>query len=73
MTAPQDAETYIQIEVIILVLINFACKLRIRFATLFENHLFLLGHSFHNIFTQRDLANQENTVYFCISFPAECN
>ena len=40
MTAPQDAETYIQIEVIILVLINFACKLRIRFATLFEKHLF---------------------------------
>ena len=40
MTAPQDAETYIQIEVIILVIINFACKLRIRFATLFEKHLF---------------------------------
>ena len=39
MTAPQDAETYIQIEVIILVLINFACKLQIRFATLFEKHL----------------------------------
>ena len=38
MTAPQDTETYIQNEVI-LVLINFACKLRIRFATLFEKTL----------------------------------
>ena len=38
MTAPQDTETYIQNEVI-LVLINFACKLRISFATLFEKHL----------------------------------
>ena len=42
MTTPQDAETYIQIEVIILVLINFACHLRIRFATLFEKHLYYL-------------------------------
>ena len=41
MTAPQGAETYIQIEVI-LVLINFACKLRIRFAALFEKHLYIL-------------------------------
>ena len=39
MTAPQGTETYIQNEVI-LVLINFACKLRIRFATFFEKHLF---------------------------------
>ena len=38
MTAPQDTETYVQNEVI-LVLINFACKLRIRFASLFEKHL----------------------------------
>ena len=38
MTALQDTQTYIQNEVI-LVLINFACKLRIRFATLFEKHL----------------------------------
>ena len=44
MTAPQDAETYIQNEVI-LVLINFACKLRIRFAALFEKHLFTLRSS----------------------------
>ena len=40
MTAPQDTETYIQNEVI-LVLINSACKLRIRFVTLFEKHLYI--------------------------------
>ena len=37
MIAPQDTEIYIQNEVI-LVLINFAYKLRIRFATLFKKH-----------------------------------
>ena len=36
MTAPQDTETYIQNEVI-----HFACKLRIRFAALFEKYLCL--------------------------------
>ena len=44
MTAPQDTEAYIQNEVIP-ALINFASKLRIRFATLFEKHLLFRSYT----------------------------